>query len=222
MSQRNVRHLSLKRCLKADAAVPLLFAVNCGPSLETVDFGGLTVCYLSRHCFCARHHVPSKRFMQSDAPFSVSCLSSFLQALSDEALVALARHASGSLTSLDVSMCRGITDAGLGSVADGCPRLKRLVVWGCSQITGVFYLGHKRACMPSPYDVDPVDLAAARHRLEAKKVGLGGADGTDSASAGASSLQQQPLSDVDVEALSMAPLRIYGKAGDVVAAPDFD
>ena len=91
--------------------------------------------------------------------------------LTDHALVALGRHAAKTLRSLDVSMSRGITDAGLGEVVDACPLLQRVVLWNSSQISGSFYLGHKRAA----------------HRPAA----------TD-----------------------QAPLRIYGRAGDVLAAPD--
>ena len=67
-------------------------------------------------------------------------------------------------------MCRGITDAGLGGLVDACPRLRRLVLWGDSQISGLFYLGHART-------------------------GQAAADGG-------------------------VQLRIYGRAGDVMAAPD--
>lgn len=129
--------------------------------------------------------------------------------MSDEALVALAKHAAGSLQSVDISMCRGITDDGVGQLADSCPRLTRLTVWGCTQLSGAFYLGHKRARMPSPYDVDAAKLSNALSTASF------GPKRDDSVSASG-------LSSVDLEALSMRPLRIYGRPGDVVAAPDFD
>lgn len=130
-------------------------------------------------------------------------------------------------------MCRGITDAGLGSVADGCPRLRRLVLWGCSQVSGRFFLGHKRARVPSPYDVDPAALARARERLEARRAAAAAGDASAGAGAGSSSAAAAGgdadvgadtggLSDVDVEALEMAPLRVYGRPGDVLAAPDYE
>ena len=68
-----------------------------------------------------------------------------MQKLSDDALVALARAAGGSLRSLDVSRCRGITDAGLGELLDAAPALGRVVLWGDSQLTGGLFHGHKRA-----------------------------------------------------------------------------
>lgn len=83
-----------------------------------------------------------------------------LSSLNDAAMVALARHASTTLRDLDVSMCRGITDAGVGTVADTCPNLRKLVVWGCTQLTGIFFLGHKRARMPDPYGYLPGTGAA--------------------------------------------------------------
>lgn len=149
--------------------------------------------------------------------------------MSDEALVALARHGRGALRSVDISMCRGVTDAGVGQLADGCPALGRLVVWGCTQLTGAFFLGHKRARVPSPFDVEPDVLAAAARAAAASRLGGGGggAGGEDDAPAptDAAAAPARPLpgglTPVDVEALSMRPLRIYGRPGDVLPAPDY-
>jgi hypothetical protein len=70
---------------------------------------------------------------------------SSLPGLGDAALVALARAAGRSLKRLDVSMSRGATDAGVGALCDACPRLRRLVLWGCTQLTGELHLGHARS-----------------------------------------------------------------------------
>lgn len=58
--------------------------------------------------------------------------------------MALGKLGCDSLRSLDVSMCRAVSDAGVGSVADGCRQLSRLLVWGDTQLTGAFYDGHRR------------------------------------------------------------------------------
>ena len=44
----------------------------------------------------------------------------------------------------DLSWCRELTDEGLGILTDRCTRLKRLKVWGCTQLTSVFLEGHAR------------------------------------------------------------------------------
>ena len=38
------------------------------------------------------------------------------------------------LEELDVSWCRGITGAALGMLADSCPRLRLLRLFGCTQV----------------------------------------------------------------------------------------
>ena len=43
VSQHKLQRLSLKRCLQADAAALLIFAVNNGKYLQHVDFGSLPV-----------------------------------------------------------------------------------------------------------------------------------------------------------------------------------
>lgn len=39
------------------------------------------------------------------------------------------------LQELDVSFCRAVTDGALGALVDACPGLKRLHLWGCTQVT---------------------------------------------------------------------------------------
>lgn len=108
---------------------PLLAAA--GPSLTSTSL-------VSRCVQCsARQSCPRA------SPFCPCCPP--LQKLSDDALVALARAAGASLRSLDVSRCRGITDAGLGELIDAAPALGRLVLWGDSQLTGGLFHGHRRA-----------------------------------------------------------------------------
>ncbi|KAK9839587.1 hypothetical protein WJX84_000432, partial [Apatococcus fuscideae] len=57
-------------------------------------------------------------------------------------LVALQAHCREHLEELDVSWCRGIPAKALGLLADSCPNLTRLQVWGCSQVTPDFLYGH--------------------------------------------------------------------------------
>ncbi|MEW5299146.1 MAG: hypothetical protein WDW36_002189 [Sanguina aurantia] len=46
------------------------------------------------------------------------------------------------LQCLDVSFCRHVHDSALGLVADSCPALRRVVCFGCSQISKAFFHGH--------------------------------------------------------------------------------
>lgn len=115
--------------------------------------------------------------------------------VNDVVLRALARHAFDSLEELSVARCRGITDTGVGEVADCCPKLRKLHVWGCTQLTETFYAGHARA-------------------------DIGGADATAAdATHGASKLVDlQTATGV----AALAPLKIYGRSGDFYPAPDYD
>lgn len=46
------------------------------------------------------------------------------------------------LRHLDVSFCRGISEAALGLVADACVNLTSLTVFGCSHVGRKFLYGH--------------------------------------------------------------------------------
>lgn len=46
------------------------------------------------------------------------------------------------LEELDVSWCQKVTNTALGLVADSCPNLQRLHLWGCTQIGEPFLHGH--------------------------------------------------------------------------------
>ena len=55
---------------------------------------------------------------------------------------ALAKHCGGSLHELDISWCRGVSDDGAGLLVDSCAALHTLTLWGCSQLSQRFFLGH--------------------------------------------------------------------------------
>ena len=65
-----------------------------------------------------------------------------IPALGDLALVALRKCCARSLTTLDLSWCRGVSDLGLGALVGASPRLERVSIWGCSQLTKCFFDGH--------------------------------------------------------------------------------
>ncbi|KAK9840274.1 hypothetical protein WJX74_006585 [Apatococcus lobatus] len=55
---------------------------------------------------------------------------------------ALQAHCREHLEELDISWCRGIPARALGLLADSCPNLTQLEMWGCSQVTPDFLYGH--------------------------------------------------------------------------------
>lgn len=58
------------------------------------------------------------------------------------AAAALARRCGATLESLDASFCRGIPEASLGALLDGCGRLSEVRLYGCTQVTGRVVHGH--------------------------------------------------------------------------------
>lgn len=65
-----------------------------------------------------------------------------LPCLSDASLAFLTTTGAPlSLRRIDLSWCRGCTDAGVGMLADACPQLESLSVWGCTQLTAELFEG---------------------------------------------------------------------------------
>jgi hypothetical protein len=95
-----------------------------------------------------------------------------------------------------------VTDDGLGLLADACPRLTRLVIWGCTNLSGRFFLGHARARAPNPFSLPLPQLVAVFRGEPVEASGQ--------------------LSAADARALAMAPLRIYGRPGDVMPAAEYE
>jgi hypothetical protein len=65
-------------------------------------------------------------------------------AVTGTSIVSISRHAHH-VQQVDLSFCRQVTDEAIRLLADECPQLQRLVVWGCTQLTERFFLTHKRA-----------------------------------------------------------------------------
>ena len=60
----------------------------------------------------------------------------------DALVLALAAKCATNLEELDFSFCRGVSDNALGRLVDACPRLRRLQLYGCRQVTDRFLCGH--------------------------------------------------------------------------------
>ncbi|CAI5723410.1 unnamed protein product [Hyaloperonospora brassicae] len=70
-------------------------------------------------------------------------MSSVSQA-TDATMTALLEHCASSLTTLDISFCRNISEDALGVLTDGADNLGSLVLWGCTQITARYLTCHSR------------------------------------------------------------------------------
>ncbi|EOD36676.1 hypothetical protein EMIHUDRAFT_226207 [Emiliania huxleyi CCMP1516] len=119
--------------------------------LEALDLGGCTV--LSADAVATAAEARVRRRERGSADLTRGCDASGVlahlslnnvPALGDACLVALKEHCADSLESLDLSWCRAVSDNGVGALVDAAPRLQRLTVWGCSQLTNRFYEGHSR------------------------------------------------------------------------------
>ncbi|CAD6265268.1 unnamed protein product [Miscanthus lutarioriparius] len=60
----------------------------------------------------------------------------------DLTALAISRKCSVLLEALDLSFCRELTDEALGLIVDGCPSLRILKLFGCTQVTDLFLKGH--------------------------------------------------------------------------------
>ncbi|KAG8047586.1 hypothetical protein GUJ93_ZPchr0008g12293 [Zizania palustris] len=58
---------------------------------------------------------------------------------------AIAHNCSVHLEVLDLSFCRELTNEALGLIVDSCSSLRILKLFGCTQITDVFLLGHSNS-----------------------------------------------------------------------------
>ncbi|KAK9794646.1 hypothetical protein WJX73_008709 [Symbiochloris irregularis] len=66
-------------------------------------------------------------------------------AITDATVVALASACCESLVEVNLSWCRGVTSRALGMLADACPGLTCLTLYGCTQIDTTFLQGHSNA-----------------------------------------------------------------------------
>ncbi|CAI7879844.1 unnamed protein product [Closterium sp. NIES-54] len=152
----HLRELSLAHCEAVTDESMAAVAVHA-PSLTALDLSHLPLLSDdSLHSLCSAQ-LKLRSLNLTRTNFSDSALASLVQSsgavlhtlsvnaayeASDGLLVALARCAHESLQALDASWCRSMSDHALGLLADSCTNLSRLCLYGCSQVSDVFYLGH--------------------------------------------------------------------------------
>uniref|UniRef100_A0A7S0WKY4 F-box/LRR-repeat protein 15-like leucin rich repeat domain-containing protein n=1 Tax=Chlamydomonas leiostraca TaxID=1034604 RepID=A0A7S0WKY4_9CHLO len=69
-------------------------------------------------------------------------LASHVPGCDDSVMCTLVSHCKETLSDLDISFCRGVSDQGLGHLVDSCEQLQQVLLFGCSQITDRFAHGH--------------------------------------------------------------------------------
>ncbi|KAG2431299.1 hypothetical protein HYH02_013430 [Chlamydomonas schloesseri] len=96
---------------------------------------------------------------------------------------ALAGSCRGSLEELDVSFCRKLPDRCLGLVLERCAKLRRLAVFGCSQLSAASLYGHTNAALviEGMHTKVDLDLGLAQKRAAAVAGGGEGQDGEEDA-----------------------------------------
>ncbi|CAM0949016.1 unnamed protein product [Alopecurus aequalis] len=155
----NIRELAFAGCLKLTSSSIKTIGVNC-PQLSSLD-----LCNLNRLRDSAMRHLRDgcrliKRLKLQKNTFSDEAVSQFLEE-SGGCLIELSLNnveKAGNLTAraialkccmrlevLDLSFCRDLTDEALGLIADSCSSLRILKLFGCTQITDVFFKGHSNS-----------------------------------------------------------------------------
>ena len=120
----------------------------CVPPLAQVTSQGVTA--LARHCkqlqalslrHCSKVEDAALAELARNGTLRRLGLNSMPQLRGEclEALAACCRH---QLEEVDASWCRGIAWQYFGRLADGCPGLQRLELWGCTHVGDQFLHGH--------------------------------------------------------------------------------
>ncbi|XP_058780629.1 SCF E3 ubiquitin ligase complex F-box protein grrA-like [Vicia villosa] len=154
----NIKELVLRDCVNLTDASMRVIAKHC-PGLRVLDImnlGKLTdlsIGYLANSCQGLRTLKLHRN------PFSDEAISVFLE-LAGKTLEELSLNSInkvGLLTSsaltkngqnlhtLDLSWCRNLSDNEFGLIVDSCLSLRSLKIFGCSQLTEMFFKGHSNS-----------------------------------------------------------------------------
>ncbi|KAH9321108.1 hypothetical protein KI387_015747, partial [Taxus chinensis] len=148
----NLKELSLADCGKlTNGAIEAIGAVCCGLNVLILDNLSLltdtSLVYLTNGCRSL------KTLSLKRCPFSDEAVAAFIfgsgnelydlslnsvKQVENHTILALVSNSSENLSRLDVSWCRKLTDEALGLLADSCPCLRELILFGCTQVTDKF------------------------------------------------------------------------------------
>ncbi|CAK8563985.1 unnamed protein product [Lathyrus sativus] len=154
----NIKDLVLKDCVNLTDASMRVIAKHC-PGLRVLDImnlGKLTdlsIGYLANSC-CRLSTLKLCRNPFSDEAISVflELAGKTLEELSLNSIVkvdlltatSLAKNGQN-LHTLDLSWCQNLSDNELGLIVDSCLSLRSLKLFGCSQLTDMFFKGHSNS-----------------------------------------------------------------------------
>ncbi|CAK8563986.1 unnamed protein product [Lathyrus sativus] len=154
----DIKDLVLKDCANLTDASIRVIAKHC-PGLRVLDImnlGKLTdlsIGYLANSC-CRLRTLKLCRNPFSDEAISVflELAGKSLEELSLNSIkkvglltaISLAKNGQN-LHTLDLSWCRNLSDNELGLIVDSCLSLRSLKLFGCSQLTDMFFKGHSNS-----------------------------------------------------------------------------
>ncbi|XP_024535026.1 uncharacterized protein LOC112347808 [Selaginella moellendorffii] len=154
-----LEELNISHCSVTDHGMAAVAA--CGSTLKSLHLEGLeltdvTLHHLTEGCkTLCKLSLDGGDFSDEVLADFVAAAGSSLRNLSiasvkkagDRTLVALAKHASRTLETLNASFCRRATEDGFGFLADSCPNLVELGLFGCTQVTKRFINGHSNKAL---------------------------------------------------------------------------
>ncbi|XP_042447553.1 uncharacterized protein LOC122032340 isoform X1 [Zingiber officinale] len=157
----HMRELALAGCEKLSTASIRTIGAHCC-RLFAIDLQNLkrlndsSIGYLANGCRSLQ-----KLKLRRNA-FSDEAIAAFLEAsggslaelslnnvakVAEQTALAISRRCCSTLYSLDLSFCREMTDEALGLIVDNCSSLRFLKLFGCTQVTEVFFNGHSNSSL---------------------------------------------------------------------------
>ncbi|KAI9113680.1 hypothetical protein K1719_014931 [Acacia pycnantha] len=151
----NIKELVLKDCVKLTDLSMKVIAEHC-PQLCALDLMNLSKLTNSSMVYLTNGCQALHRLKLCCNAFSDEVIAAFLETVGESlkelslnnvrkvgyhTALSIASHAK-KLHTLDLSWCRNLTDNAVGLIVDCCVSLKLLKLFGCTQITDVFWNGH--------------------------------------------------------------------------------
>ncbi|RCV31394.1 hypothetical protein SEVIR_6G179200v4 [Setaria viridis] len=152
----NMKELAFAGCLKLTSSSIKTIGENC-PQLISLDLRNLNRlrdsamrhlrngCRLIRKLKLQRNTFSDEamsRYLEESGGCLTELMLNSVEKVGDLTALAISRKCSVRLEALDLSFCRQLTNEALGLIADSCPSLRILKLFGCTQITDFFLKGH--------------------------------------------------------------------------------
>ena len=128
----SVHHPSLERVILDECDVSSIGLISLAENCPNLVFLSLKR--------CEKVTDGAIMFMAEHCALQKLCLNGVTK-LTGSSMECLVHKCSKSLEELDISWCRDIPEKAVGYLCDSCPFLKKIVMWGCTQLQSRF-LGH--------------------------------------------------------------------------------